>query len=71
MLVVHSKYGKSYVGGSSKGRLSLHKISDGKRLSQNIKKEDCIMLAKQIWSGNFFSPYIRRVSVFDDADYWL
>ena len=54
MLVVHSKYGKSYVGGSSKGRLSLHGFGDGKRLCRNAKKEDCNMLAKQIWSG-FFS----------------
>jgi hypothetical protein len=61
-LVVHSKYGKCYVGGSSKGRLSLHNISDikGKRLCQNAKKEDCILLAKQIWCGGFSSPYLKE-----------
>ena len=37
-----------------KGRLSLHGFGDGKRLCRNAKKEDCNMLAKQIWSG-FFS----------------
>ena len=66
-LVVHSKYGKCYVGGSSKGRLSLHNISDvkGKRLCQNAKKEDCILLAKQIWCGGFSSPYLKEgVSIF-------
>ena len=59
MLVVHPKHGKCYVGGTSKGRLSLHSIESGKRLSQKIKKEECVMLAKQIWKGGFIStPHI-------------
>ena len=59
MLVKHTKFGLSYVGGSSKGRLSLHSIADGKRLSQGVKKEDCIILAKQIWKGCFSSPRLQ------------
>ena len=39
-LVKHEKYGLVYVGGSSKGRVSVHSLEDGKRLSQNVKFEE-------------------------------
>jgi hypothetical protein len=52
-LVRHNKYGLSYVGGTSNGRLSLHSISDGKRLCQNARKDSCKFMAKQIWNGRF------------------
>ena len=29
-------------------------------LCQNAKKEDCILLAKQIWCGGFSSPYLKE-----------
>jgi hypothetical protein len=54
MLVSHPMYGKCFIGGSSKGLISLHSIVDGKRLCQNAKKEDCKVLAKQIWKGRLF-----------------
>jgi len=40
-LVKHKKYGLSYVGGSSRGMLSLHSVLSGVRLAQNVKVEDC------------------------------
>jgi hypothetical protein len=40
-LVQHPKYGLVYVGGTWQGRLSLHALSDGKRLCQNAKPTDC------------------------------
>ena len=40
-LIKHCKYGLCYVGGTSKGRISVHSLSDGKRLSQNVKVEEC------------------------------
>lgn len=40
-LVKHPKYGLCYVGGSSKGRVSVHSLVDGKRLSQCVLVQDC------------------------------
>ena len=40
-LVKHPKYGLAYVGGTLDGRLSLHALTDGKRLCQNAKPTDC------------------------------
>ena len=39
--IKHTKYGVCYVGGASKGRISLHSLSDGKRLCQNAKPQEC------------------------------
>jgi len=39
--VKHSQYGVCFVGGASKGRISLHSLTDGKRLTQNAKPQDC------------------------------
>jgi len=46
--VKHIKYGLCYVGGSSKGRISLHGM-DGKRLSQAVKVDDCSFLTYSTW----------------------
>jgi hypothetical protein len=43
-IVKHTKFGKCLVGGSSKGRISLHNISDNKRLCQNAKLTDVTFL---------------------------
>jgi len=48
-LVKHEKYGISYIGGSSKGRISLHCIKDGKRFTQTAKPEDCVLLTYNYW----------------------
>ena len=48
-LVVHSKWRECYVGGSSKGKISLHNINNGKRLCQNAKIEDLKILTNYKW----------------------
>ena len=40
-LIKHLRHGLCYVGGSSKGKISLHCIGTGKRITQNAKVEDC------------------------------
>jgi hypothetical protein len=40
-LVRHPKWGLSFVGGTSKGRISLHSIATGQRLAQNARPADC------------------------------
>jgi hypothetical protein len=47
--VQHPKYGICFVGGSSKGRISLHDLSSGKRLTQNAKSEDITFLHFSSW----------------------
>lgn len=48
-LVKHKKHGLCYVGGTSKNRISVHNINNGKRLSQNIKPGDCKFLTYNSW----------------------
>src|SRR5690606_29723697 len=47
--VKHPKYGLCYIGGNLRGRLSLHNLQDGKRITQNAKPEDCILLSLSSW----------------------
>jgi RRXRR protein len=46
-LVRHPRWGVAYVGGTSNGRISLHSIATGKRLTQNARPEHL----------HFLSPY--------------
>jgi len=39
--IKHPKYGVCFVGGASKGQISLHSLLDGKRLTQNAKPQEC------------------------------
>jgi hypothetical protein len=48
-LVRHSKYNVCYVGGTMGDRISLHNLSDGKRLCQNAKPSDIRFLAYNSW----------------------
>ncbi|MBA3533595.1 MAG: RRXRR domain-containing protein [Ardenticatenales bacterium] len=47
--VKHPKWGVCYVGGTSKGRISLHSLTIGKRLTQSAKPEDCRFLCYASW----------------------
>lgn len=47
--VKHPKYGVCYVGGTLNGRVSLHNLQDGKRLTQNAKTDDCTFLTYSSW----------------------
>jgi len=42
--VKHQKYGVCFVGGTSKGRISLHSLESGKRLTQNVLPKECKFL---------------------------
>jgi len=39
-LVKHIRYGLCYIGGNLKERFSMHSLKDGKRSTQNAKRED-------------------------------
>jgi hypothetical protein len=49
-LVKHPKWGFCLVGGNSKNRLSMHRLSDNKRLCQNARKEDLKILTTLKWN---------------------
>jgi len=42
--IKHQKHNICYVGGTAKGRISLHSLTDGKRLTQNAKPQECKIL---------------------------
>jgi len=49
MLVKHPTYGKAYVGGTMDGKLSLHDLQTGKRLTQSAKVADCRLIKLVRW----------------------
>lgn len=48
-LIRHPKWGLAYVGGTMDGKISLHHIESGKRLTQTAKPGDCRFLTFNIW----------------------
>lgn len=48
-IVQHPKHGVAYIGGTSGGRISLHRSLDGKRLCQNAKPSDIRFKAYSTW----------------------
>lgn len=48
-VVTHPKYGRTYVGGTSNGRISLHALQSGKRLTRDIKPNDCRFVTFATW----------------------
>jgi len=48
-LVEHPTYGRCYIGGNTKGRLSLHSLETGGRLTQTAKVEECQFLSYNSW----------------------
>jgi len=61
-LVKHPKFGLSHIGGTSKGRISLHDLS-GKRLTQSAKKEDLTILTINKWMAQFLPCLKSGVSL--------
>lgn len=45
----HPKYGFVYIGGASKGKVSLHSLTTGKRLTQGAKPTDIKFLSFNSW----------------------
>jgi hypothetical protein len=54
-LVRHPEWGLCCIGGHRGGRLSLHDLSTGKRLTQNAKPEDCRALTCVSWRSQYIS----------------
>ncbi len=48
-LVKHIKHGLCYIGGNTRGRLTLCDVSNGARIMQNAKTEDLQLLAFNSW----------------------
>ena len=60
-LIFHPKFGKTYLGGNDgKGRVSLHDYATGKRLAQNVKLEDCRIVAHSPWTVNYAKPKLPK-----------
>ncbi len=55
-LVKHIKYGLCYLGGTSKGLISLHGLLGGRRLCQNAKTSDIKFLTYSSWRCEASSP---------------
>jgi hypothetical protein len=47
--VRHPKYGITYVGGTLNGRISLHEMQTGKRVTQTARVCDCQVLCRASW----------------------
>ncbi|HKO24428.1 MAG TPA: RRXRR domain-containing protein [Chloroflexota bacterium] len=47
--VRHTRHGLVFVGGTSHGRISLHSMATGKRLTQQARVEDCQLLCTASW----------------------
>ncbi|MDD3934601.1 RRXRR domain-containing protein [Methanoculleus sp. UBA303] len=61
-LVRHIKHGLTYLGGTLKGRVSLHSAVTGKRVTQNAKVEDCTILTRIAWRTQLYAGTGRRHS---------
>lgn len=48
-LVRHVQYGLTYIGGTTNGKLSLHRLSDGNRRTKNARVEDLDLLSIIHW----------------------
>jgi hypothetical protein len=62
ILIKHNKVGLSYIDSTSYGRLSLHGIRDGKRLTQKAKVEDIIALTSMHWRA-WLCPSSRHMNM--------
>jgi len=52
-LVFHPKYKLTYIGGYSKGTISLHSLIDGKRLCKSSKSKDIKFLSYNTWKTHW------------------
>jgi len=48
-LVKHPRYGRAYIGGTMHGKVSLHALDTGKRLTQEAKPSDCRLIKLLRW----------------------
>ena len=60
-LMFHPKYGKVYLGGNDgKGRVTVHSYVFGDRLAQNVKLEDCRIVAHSPWTVNYAETKVSK-----------
>jgi hypothetical protein len=59
-LVRHIKHGLTYIGGTLKGKVSLHCVVTGKRVTQKAKGEDCTPLTRIAWRTTRYAGIGRR-----------
>jgi len=62
-LVKHVKYGLCYIGGNLRERFSLHSLKDGKRLTQNAKREELKILTRIAFRTQFLPAISGGVSL--------
>lgn len=65
-LVHHSKYGLVYVGGTMGGRLSLHSLATGKRLTQKANPSELTFKTYNIWRARFLPALNGGVSALEN-----
>jgi hypothetical protein len=58
-IVKHPKHGVCFIGGSSKGRISLHDIKSGIRVCQNAKEKDVKFLSYNAFKIRQFLPRLK------------
>jgi hypothetical protein len=61
-LVRHVKYGLTYIGGTQKGRVSLHGAGTGKRVTKSAKPDECRILTRIAWRTTRYAGIGRRHS---------
>jgi hypothetical protein len=61
-LVKHRKHGFCYVGGCLNGNVSLHSVTDGKRLTQTAKKQECKVLTRLEFRTQFL-PCLKSMGI--------
>ena len=61
-LVDHSKWGLAYVGGTMSGKISLHSIEDGKRLTQSAEPSELKFKTYNTWRTRFLPSLKGGVS---------
>ena len=61
-LVGHIKYGLCFLGGNMRNKFSLHSLADGKRITQQAKREDFKILTRIAFRTRFLPP-INEVGI--------
>ena len=61
-LVRHVKHGLTYLGGTVKGKVSLHDAGTGKRVTKSAKPDECRILTRIAWRTTRYAGIGRRHS---------
>ncbi|POB12307.1 hypothetical protein CO251_00120 [Sulfobacillus sp. hq2] len=61
-VVRHPQWGVVHVGGTMGGRISLHRMSDGHRVTQKACPADCRVLTYNAWKFHWAPPSPSKVA---------